>query len=224
MSFILAILLMALCACAGSGINAAQTLTSAADQAATSTLTSTAAEQAVASSSRAGEAVISFDFIKQSGSASNQFAVWIEDMDGQLIKTLYATKYTAAGGYKNRPDSIPIWVEKSGLASMQKSEVDAISGATPKTGALAYTWDLTDTSGVVVPDGEYTFNVEGTLRWKNCVMYSGVINVGDDPATVQADEGFIYEGADRFGALTAESEENGMIGPVTMSYTPTGWR
>ena len=78
-----------------------------------------------------GVLTVTFDYEKQSGHASNQFAVWIEDMEGSLIKTLYATKFTAGGGYKNRPDSISLWVEKSGLASMPKAELDAVTGSPP---------------------------------------------------------------------------------------------
>ena len=77
--------------------------------------------------SQGSAVIVSFDNEKQSGYASNQFVVWIEDLNGTLIQTLYATKYTAKGGYKNRPDSIPLWVEKSDLASMSAVAVDAIS-------------------------------------------------------------------------------------------------
>ena len=104
--------------------------------------------------SAADEVVIEFEYQKPSGRASNQFAVWIEDAGDNHVKTLFATRYTANGGYKARPDSIPTWVEKSGLASMQKSEIDAISGATPRAGSLSYTWDLTDTNGNRVSPGE----------------------------------------------------------------------
>lgn len=167
-----------------------------------------------------GKLTITFDYEKQSGYASNQFAVWIEDIDGNYINTLYATKYTANGGYKNRPDAIALWVEKSGLDSMQKSEVDAIAGATPKTGPISYSWDLTDTNGNTVSYGEYKFFVEGSLRWKNRVIYSGVITIGDEPITIQADVEFIYEESDNQAALTNDSSENAMIGAVTASLTP----
>jgi hypothetical protein len=167
-----------------------------------------------------GEVVITFDYQKQSGSASNQFAVWIEDMDGKLVKTLYATRWTARGGYRTRPDSIALWAEKSGLASMEKSEADAISGATTKTGAQTYIWDLTDSGGNKVPPGEYRFVVEGTLRWKNFAVYSGVIEIGGSPAAAQGNAEFVYEASERYGALTAASPENNMIGPVTASFTP----
>ena len=170
--------------------------------------------------SELGDFTISFDYEKQSGYASNQFAVWIEDINGNLIKTLYATRFTANGGYKNRPDSIPTWVEKSGIASMSKNEVDAITGATPKTGTLFYTWDLTDNNGNTVSLGEYKFFVEGSLRWKNRVLYSGVIEVGDNPVTVQGDVEFFYEGANDQPALSDNSPENTMIGAVTASFVP----
>ena len=165
-----------------------------------------------------GKVVIEFDFKNQSGRASNQFAVWIEDAGGNLIKTLYATRFTANGGYKNRPDSIPAWVKKSNLASMKKSEIDAITGATPKAGALSYTWDLTDKNGTRVSPGEYSFFVEGSLRWKNRILYSGKIAVSDVPDTVQAEAEFFYEGSGDQPALAHDSPENSMIGTVSVSF------
>ena len=169
----------------------------------------------------AGMLTVTFDFERQSGSASNQYAVWIEDMDGSYINTLYATRWTAGGGYKTRPDSIALWVEKSGIASMPDYYVDAVSGATPKSsGSQSYTWNLNDINGDAVPPGEYRIFVEGTLRWKNYVLYSGVIEIGDDAATLQADADFVYEASDRQAALTGDSPENKMIGAVTVSFVP----
>jgi hypothetical protein len=170
---------------------------------------------------KAGKLTITFDYEKLSGYASNQFAVWIEDMDGNFINTIVATRWTAQGGYKNRPDSIAVWVSKSDPASMQQADIDAISGGTPNTGGLSYTWNLTDTHGNTVPHGDYKFFVEGTLRWKNSVLYSGVITVGDAPMTVQAEAEFFYEASNNQAALTSDSSENAMIGAVTASYFPS---
>jgi hypothetical protein len=141
-------------------------------------------------------------------------------MDGNYIQTLYATRWTANGGYRNRPDSIAIWVEKSDLASMPRSEVDAVSGATPRAGSLSYSWDLTDKNGNAVAPGEYRFFVEGTLRWRNYVLYSGVIKIGENPSTVVADAEFVYASSDRQAALTSESTENNMISGVTAVFIP----
>ena len=168
-----------------------------------------------------GEIAIAFDYEKISGTASNQFAVWIEDMNGNYINTVFATQWTAGGGYKNRPDSVALWAEKSDIASMPDYYVDAIAGATPKvSGRQSYIWNLKDINGSTVSPGEYKFFVEGTLRWKNYVLYSGVITIGDVPDTLQADVEFVYEGSDDQAALTSESPENKMIGTVTASFVP----
>ena len=167
-----------------------------------------------------GELVISFDFVRQSGPASNQHAVWIEDMDGNVVRTLFASRWTADGGYSTRPDSIALWAQRAGLADMTSAEVDAVSGATPGTGQQSYSWDLTDISGNTVPPGDYVFFVEGTLRWKNFVLYSGVITLGTEPVTVHANAEFEYEGDGRYGALDEDSVENNMIGPVTAIFSP----
>ena len=64
-------------------------------------------------------------------------------------------RFAAKGGYEKRPDAIPLWVERSGVAS--RKDVDTITSATPKSGKLEFSWDLTDASGARVPDGTYRF-------------------------------------------------------------------
>jgi hypothetical protein len=146
--------------------------------------------------------------------------VWIEDADGNLVKTLYATKFTANGGYKNRPDSILNWVAKSGLSGMPKAAVDAITGATPKSGALSFAWDLTDGGDAVAPDGDYTFVIEGTMRWKNYVLYTGGITIGGEQAVITAKPVYHFEADGDNGALTEDSAEVKMITNVTAEYIP----
>ena len=106
--------------------------------------------------------VISFDF-QRGGIASSQYAIWIEDEEGKLIRTLYATSFTVKGGYKYRRDAIPFWVRKACLEKMTETQVDAITGATPYNGKLTYIWDGTDQNGIQVPKGKYHFFIEGTL-------------------------------------------------------------
>ncbi|GHU75523.1 hypothetical protein AGMMS49992_19700 [Clostridia bacterium] len=159
-----------------------------------------------------GSLTISFDFMRQPGSASNQFAVWVENANGQFIRTIFATKFTASGGYKSRPDSIPIWVARSG--------VDGVTSATPQTGVFSCVWDLKDSDGSTVPQGVYKFFVEGTLRWKNQVLFSGVIEIGDSAQSVTVEGDYTYEAAANQPALTDESSEHGMIGIVKAEYIP----
>jgi hypothetical protein len=143
-------------------------------------LACTVAQDKTAQTGSQAAAELSFTYTRLSGSASNQFAVWVEDEQGKFIKTLYATKYTASGGWKRRETSIPVWVKKSGLANLTSAQVDAITGATPKTGTLVYTWDGTDSSGKAVSTGNYVLFLEGTLRWENQVLYRAPISLGKE--------------------------------------------
>ncbi len=125
-----------------------------------------------------GKVEISFPFVRQSGIASNQFAVWIEDTEGNFVKTLYVTNFTVRRGYQTRKEALRIWVKKSKRAAASKDKVDAVSGATPRTGNLRYTWNCDDQHGKSVSEGNYRFFVEGTLFWESSVIYSGTIAVG----------------------------------------------
>lgn len=131
---------------------------------------------------------ISFRF-HRGGIASSQYAIWIEDNAGRLVRTLYATSFTAKGGYEYREDAIPLWVSKAKLRAMSSTQVDAITGATPRNGILTYQWDGTDDKGNCVPPGNYKFFVEGTLYWKSRVVYSGALvwgGKGQDSIPVKA--------------------------------------
>jgi len=149
-------------------------------------------------------AEITFTFTRQSGHATNQFAVWIEDARGQHIKTLYATRFTANGGWKRRPSSIPVWVKQSGLSNMSKAQVDAVSSATPRTGSLSYKWDGADSRGTQVPSGDYVVILEGTLRWENQVLCRAPIQLGRGSAAARVN--VEYQGD--------STAEHGMIGDV----------
>jgi hypothetical protein len=127
---------------------------------------------------------ISFVYTRQSGAASNQFALWIEDAGGTLVKTLYATRYTANGGWKVRSQSIPQWVQKSHISSMSAAQIDAFTSATPRAGTLTYIWDGTDSRGAKVPAGEYRVFLEASLRWGNRVVYSASVSGTDTNAPV----------------------------------------
>jgi hypothetical protein len=143
--------------------------------------------------------------------------VWIEDASGKLVKTLFVTNFTAKGGFQQRADSIPVWVVR---AEVSKGVPDGISGATPKSGSLHYVWDLTGQDGARVADGTYTFFVEGTLRWKNQVLFSGEIVLDGNAASAQGTAQYTYAASDDQPALTTDAPENGMIGNVKAEYIP----
>ena len=125
---------------------------------------------------------LTFNFTRQSGHATNQFAVWIEDANSQHVKTIYATNFTANGGWRRRPDAIPNWVKQFDISNATKVQIDSVSGATPKTGTQNFIWDGTDSNGITVPSGDYTLFFEGTLRWENQVIYRVPIKLGGGAA------------------------------------------
>jgi len=126
---------------------------------------------------------ISFSYSKQRMVASSQFAFWIEDMDGNYIDTLYVTQWTARGGYSYRPLSIPIWVSAAHPSNISASEMDAISGATPRSGSYFAYWDFTDRNGNTVTATQLRYFIEGTMNNNDDVLYTGIITVGEEAWT-----------------------------------------
>lgn len=70
-----------------------------------------------------------------------QFALWIQDSDGNFSQTIFATKKASNKKWifapKNgRPESLPVWYHscKNFRAPESKNEMDAVSSATPKGG------------------------------------------------------------------------------------------
>lgn len=154
-------------------------------------------EQEKAADEARGQVEISLTYSRRAGIASNQYAVWIEDSKGQHIKTLYVTRFTAEGGWEYRPDSLSTWVSKSGIKDNGAKAVDVYSGATPLSGRQTYIWDCTDENGQDVPAGEYRFLVEGTIFWKDAVIYEGVIYVNGEENSAKAEARYTTESAEQ---------------------------
>lgn len=193
----------------------------ATDSPSPSPTSSPAAESAGAGAAELAELEITFNFARQSGWASNQFAVWIEDADGTYIKTLYATRWTAVGGFRTRPMSIPTWVEQSNLPQKQPAEVDLITSPTPQSGILTYIWDLTDSHGNAITEGEYKFFIESSFRWGNRAIFSGTVNIGDigeQNAVSAVETTFIFEESGGQPALNENAPETSMITDVVVQF------
>lgn len=116
--------------------------------------------------------------------AANQYAVWIENANHELVKTLYVSDFTANGGYRRRSESLPTWVAKANPAKMEAAQIDAISSATPQSGVQNYSWNGTDENGEKIVPGEYHLFVEGTLYWTSSVLFSGAFTWGGAPCSI----------------------------------------
>ncbi|GAA5072638.1 hypothetical protein HNP84_003788 [Thermocatellispora tengchongensis] len=136
--------------------------------------------------------------------ASNQIAVWIEDERGGYVRTLFATSFTANGGYARRPMSLPLWRETARWESAPEAEVEAASRPAQEPGRHTLYWDGTDRRGVPVPPGSYTYRVEGNLYWENRVLFTGTIVLGDTPRESRATAVHLPESAREHGVLVED--------------------
>ncbi|MCD7937769.1 MAG: DUF2271 domain-containing protein [Tannerellaceae bacterium] len=143
--------------------------------------------QAVSSEQTNGKVEITLSFERQEGRGSNQYAIWIQNSKGELVKTLFVTKFTAQKGWEKRPACAPIWVEKANANALSQEQLDGITGATPSTGSQTYVWDGTDEEGNQVTPGTYTFVVEGTLFNENYVLFKGDIQTTGEERSVVAE-------------------------------------
>lgn len=142
---------------------------------------------------------ITFDYERKSGPGSNQYAVWIENEQNEVVKTLFVTSFTTKGrvregqpirrGYTYRTACVPTWVTNVKANELTDAELDAFTGATPKeSGKQTFTWDFTDDNGKRVSKGTYKVFVEATLKNECRIQFSGSVNTkgkaGEVPMTV----------------------------------------
>lgn len=134
--------------------------------------------------------VITYTWSRIKSFGSNQIAVWIEDIKGNHICTLFATNYTAKGGYAKRSVSLSEWVSKFDLKNVPKEEVDAISGATPKSGKQTLTWNCKDKSGKITPAGTYVVRMEANIKNADKMFFKGEIKIGGNAQQAKGETTF----------------------------------
>ena len=138
---------------------------------------------------------VSFNYQKQPGPGSNQYAVWIENEKGEVVKTLFVTSFTTKGrvrgneqpmrGYVKRPACVPTWVKTVKADELSDQQLDAVTGATPQaSGTQTFTWDFTDQQGKAVGKGTYKVLVEATLFNASTITYSGTFSTKDKAGSV----------------------------------------
>ena len=154
-----------------------------------------AVAQSSKKAAKASSLEVSFNYQKQAGPGSNQYAVWIENGKGEFVKTLLVTSYTAKGrarggeqpkrGYIVRPACVPTWVKNSKAEEKTDVQLDAVTGATPQSGGLqTFSWDFTDEQGKPVPQGTYKVKVEATLIFDSDIVYTGTFSTKDKPGNI----------------------------------------
>jgi len=82
-----------------------------------------------------------------------QTAVWIENEEGEFVKTIYVSGFS--GYAKEKQINLPVWAKSSEFV-----DVDAVTGASINLGHHVYVWDVTDHKGAKVKRGQYNVLVE----------------------------------------------------------------
>lgn len=132
------------------------------------------------------QVTISYNVQRIRINGSNQIALWIENDSAQLIRTLYASKFTAEGGFRKRPLSLNEWTRKADFENAKPKEVDAISGATQKAGPVTLTWDGKDKNGKAVAKGKYIICMQGNIQDARMMFAKAEITVGGNKQEVKA--------------------------------------
>jgi len=112
-----------------------------------------------------------------------QTVVWIEDKEGNFVKTVYVSGFS--GYAKEKQVNLPTWTEASDFA-----DVDGVTAASIDVGHHIYVWDLKDHNGNTVKDDEYTVNIE-TAYWPSMEyqMVSAPVNLSSTNKKTVVEEG-----------------------------------
>jgi hypothetical protein len=124
---------------------------------------------------------VSFTYIRQVDSAFNQMAVWIEDANGNYVKSLYASPKSLSSS-----TVLPVWYEKARAANLSAAEKGFVASNELVSGDKAYVWDCTDKDGNAVAAGRYHYCVESSTPWNTSIVYRGTIAAGTPDAVSSA--------------------------------------
>jgi hypothetical protein len=109
----------------------------------------------------------------QSFAPSCQMAVWLENIDSSLVKTLFLSEYLSYGGYNEREICYD-WSSKAKWEDVTKEEFDAVTSATPGVGDVVLKLECDES---LIPEGRYIINVEVHLVNEYNELYSGELVV-----------------------------------------------
>ena len=123
-----------------------------------------------------------------------QLAVWLEDADGNFLRTLYVTERASRISWimspkEGRPESLPVWYNASGHGSSKveadskKGEalLDAVTSATPK-GGIVFNTEIENRAYIIKAEFNTSFDYNDFYTKKNSgvngqpsVIYSAII-------------------------------------------------
>ena len=101
-------------------------------------------------------------------------AIWLEDQNGALVKTLFVSHDLSSTEYK-MGDACPDWVNQAHWEKAAPSLVDAVTGPTPNVGSGALAFDI---AALNLAAGMYQFKLQVHISEKYNVLYTGKLSIG----------------------------------------------
>lgn len=108
-------------------------------------------------------------------------AIWLEDEDGKLIRTLYVSNELSATEHK-LGTVCPDWVKQAGWSKAPKSLVDAVTGPTPNVGSGSMTFDLGELG---IAPGTYRVRFQVHIIDQYNILFQGKLAAGNSEQDVK---------------------------------------
>ena len=147
-----------------------------------------------------------------------QTVVWLENARGNYIGSLLVSDWTSMGGWEKKlklPDGTkiteicPQWQVASGWPeNHSKQVIDAVTKATPKTGAHAVSIKCSDLRLSV---GTYRYRVQTSVAARHTIICTGTINIGGE--AVESTANIVY-------SPEMHKDAGPVLSNVTARYTP----
>ena len=140
--------------------------------------------QAHAPAAQAGTVHVSFLFMPPTSvEPTYHTAMWLEDAQGKLVKTLYVSTELSNQEFKLGL-ACPDWAKQAHWEKAPKAEVDAVTAPTPNVGSASFGFDL---AALGVPPGTYRFKLQVHITDKANVLHTGTFVAGTVNAEVKLD-------------------------------------
>lgn len=129
---------------------------------------------------------------------TRQTVIWLEDTDGNFVRSLFVSAWLAYGGYSHT-EVCPLWNAKADWGNVDKEEFDAVAQATPDWGATTIETFSLDSLEVEV--GEYLCRIETHIKDEYNISYTGTIEVAKENNTVSPEPVYSPSEHEQAGAL-----------------------
>lgn len=108
-------------------------------------------------------------------------AVWIEDAQGKIVRTLYVSQELSSSGFKTGT-WCPDWVKQAHWDAAPKAEVAAVTAPTPNVGDSEMIFDFAQLG---IAPGTYGFRFQVHIAENYNVLYRGTVVVGGPDAEIK---------------------------------------